>query len=306
MKPEHILGVRQFNRSQLDALLLRADELRNALQDGGLDILKGKILATVFYEPSTRTRLSFESAMFRLGGQVISSEMAAETSSAAKGESIEDTVRIIESYADGIVIRHPVAGEVDRAAAVAKVPVINAGDGANEHPTQALLDLYTLKRELGRIDNLNIALVGDLRYGRAPRSLAVLLTQTTVCKLLLVAPEGVEINADILAEIDEAGIDVETGVDLNTAASEADAIYVTRVQRERFPDEASYLKIAGQYQFTTEHLGLMSETAVVMHPLPRLDEIHPDVDVDGRAAYFRQAENGVYVRMALLERLLTR
>ncbi len=195
---EHILRVDQFDRALLMQILARSDQMRLTAERGGDNRLAGRILATLFYEPSTRTRLSFESAMLRLGGNVISSEMAAATSSAAKGETIEDTVRIVESFADAIVFRHPVAGEVERAAAVASVPVINGGDGAREHPTQALLDLYTIQRELGKVDGLNIALVGDLKYGRAPRSLAMLLTRTEGTHIQLVSPPQLDMDTDIV------------------------------------------------------------------------------------------------------------
>jgi aspartate carbamoyltransferase catalytic subunit len=250
--------------------------------------------------------MSFESAMVRLGGQLLTSENASETSSAVKGESIEDTVRIVESYADAIVVRHPAAGIPERAARVASVPIINAGDGAHEHPTQALLDLFTIQQELGRIDNLTIALVGDLRYGRAPRSLAVLLTRTRDCNILLVAPPGIEMSADVLEILDRHSVPHTVESELINAARVADVIYMTRVQKERFPDLASYEAVRGLYQFGPEHLAVMKPDSVVMHPLPRVDEIAPEVDADPRAAYFRQAHNGVFMRMALLDMLLNR
>jgi aspartate carbamoyltransferase catalytic subunit len=306
MFPKHILRVDQFDRMDLDRLFLHARNMREIAQWGGDDRLRGRILATLFYEPSTRTRMSFESAMLRLGGQVISAESAAETSSAAKGETIEDTVRIVESYADAIVIRHPLAGTPEAAAEVASVPIINAGDGAHEHPTQALLDLFTIQEELGRIDNLTIALVGDLRYGRAPRSLAMLMTRTRGCRLILVAPAGIEMSGDVLAALSDSGVEHEAHGDLLEAVCNADVVYMTRVQKERFPSEAEYQAARGSYQLTTEHLNAMRPDAIVMHPLPRVDEVHPQVDADARAAHFRQARNGVYVRMALLDKLLGR
>ena len=197
----NVLEVRQFDRAQLDSLFTRADEMRIIADAGGSNRLSGKILATLFFEPSTRTRLSFESAMTRLGGSVLTAENAIETSSWAKGETIEDTARIVESYADAIVMRHPLAGFPTRASEVIKIPVINAGDGAREHPTQALLDLYTISHELGRIDNLRIAMVGDLKYGRAPRSLALLLTQAANIDLVFISPPNVRMGEDVTSEL---------------------------------------------------------------------------------------------------------
>lgn len=304
MTLQHILEVRQFDRELLDQLFDRATARRQEVEAGGSQRLHGRILATLFYEPSTRTRLSFESAMLRLGGQILSSEMAGETSSAAKGETIEDTIRIVESYADAIVMRHPEAGSADAAAAVASVPILNAGDGAREHPTQALLDVYTLQREFGRIDDLTVALVGDLRYGRAPRSLALLLARATSCRLILVAPPQIDMGPDILDELDSAGTEYRVERELDAALSDADAVYMTRVQKERFSDPAEYESARGSYRFTTGHLQQMRQDAVLLHPLPRVDEIEPDVDRDPRAAYFRQAQNGVHIRMALLDLLL--
>lgn len=302
----HILAVSQFERPSIDELLARSEQMRAVAEAGGDGRLAGKILATIFYEPSTRTRLSFESAMLRLGGQVISAEMAGETSSAAKGETIEDTVRIVQSYAHAIVMRHPQGGAADVAASVADVPIINAGDGAREHPTQALLDIYTIQREMGRVDDLTISLVGDLRYGRAPRSLAMLLTKTRGARVLLVSPPQIGMADDVLAALDDAGLNYQVEPDLATAVSQSDVVYMTRVQKERFPDQASYEAVRGAYQLSSEHMERLPAESVVMHPLPRVDEIDPAIDGDPRAAYFRQAQNGVFVRMALLDMLLGR
>lgn len=303
---EHVLRVDQFDRPLLDQILTRSDQMRLTAERGGDRRLAGRILATIFYEPSTRTRLSFESAMIRLGGSVISSEMAAETSSAAKGETIEDAVRIIESYADAIVIRHPVAGAVEQAASVASVPVINAGDGAREHPTQALLDIYSINRELGRIDNLNIALVGDLKYGRAPRSLAMLLTKTEGARITLVSPPQLDLSDDVLHNLDDSGVEYSVERDLAAAVASADVVYVTRIQKERFPSAEAFAEVEGAYQLSLEMARTMKEDAIILHPLPRVDEIAPEVDALPQAAYFRQARNGVYVRMALLNMLINR
>lgn len=301
---QHVLRVEQFDRPTLDEILQRADEMRQVAERGGDNRLAGRILATVFYEPSTRTRLSFESAMMRLGGNVISSEMAAETSSAAKGESIEDTVRIVESYADAIVFRHPVPNTVDRAASVASVPIINGGDGAREHPSQALIDVYTIQREIGRIDNLNIALIGDLKYGRAPRSLAMLLARAEGCHIQLVSPAQLQMVDDVTQHLDNAGVSYEIGSDLERAVTTADVIYMTRIQKERFPSAEAYAEVQGAYRLTAELAKAARDGAVILHPLPRVDEIAPEVDALPQAAYFRQARNGVYVRMALLDMLL--
>ena len=303
---DHILSVDQFDRAFLSELLAHSDRLRMVAERGGDQRLAGRILATVFYEPSTRTRLSFESAMLRLGGEVISSEMAAETSSAAKGETIEDTVRILESYADAIVFRHPVAGAVDRAARAASVPIINGGDGAREHPTQALLDLYTIHHEIGRIDDLEVALVGDLKYGRAARSLALLLAQTNGARLRLVSPPQLDMAEEIVERLDRAGVEHTVERDLQHAVKSADVVYMTRIQKERFPSEEAIAEVEGAYQLTVEMAREMKEGGTILHPLPRIDEIATAVDDLPQAAYFRQARNGVYVRMALLDILLNR
>lgn len=303
---EHILRVDQFDRALVNQILTRADQMRLIAERGGDKLLAGKILATVFYEPSTRTRLSFESAMMRLGGNVISSEMAADTSSAAKGETIEDTVRIIESYADAIVFRHPVAGLIERAAAVASIPIINGGDGAKEHPTQALIDLYTIQRETGRIDNLNIALVGDLKYGRAARSLAMLLTRTEATHIQLVSPPQLDMADDVLRQLDDAGVDYTVERDFERAIATADVVYITRIQKERFPSAEAFAEVEGAYQLTAGSARSMRPGSALLHPLPRVGEIAPEVDQLPQAAYFRQARNGVYLRMALLNMLLNR
>lgn len=301
----NVLEVRQFDRPQLDSLFTRADEMRIIAEAGGSNRLSGKILATLFFEPSTRTRLSFESAMIRLGGSILTAENAIETSSWAKGETIEDTARIVESYADAIVMRHPQAGAPARADAVIDIPVINAGDGAHEHPTQALLDLYTIKHELGRIDNLRIALVGDLKYGRAPRSLALLLTQSRGIDLVFISPPNVRMGEDVKTELKQRGVGFEEERNLLEVLPHVDVVYQTRIQHERFESEADYEEARGKYVIDEAAMRALGQEAIVMHPLPRVDEIVPQVDQDPRAAYFRQARNGVYVRMAILDWLLS-
>lgn len=300
---KHIVAVDQFDRAWLEALFEEADRMRSVTANDGL--LRGKLLATLFYEPSTRTRLSFEAAMFRLDGQVISTENAREFSSAIKGETVEDTIRIVSGYADGIVIRHFEQGAAQRAANVAPVPVINGGDGPGEHPTQALLDLYTIHHELGQIDDLKVALVGDLRFGRAARSLALLFRQTRNTELVFVAPDAVPMGDDVKQSLDDAGIAWREEPDLEQAMSQVDVIYQTRIQRERFATPGEYSAARGVYVITPEMMDKLKQKAIVMHPLPRVDEISPDVDNDPRAAYFRQARNGVFVRMALLNQLLS-
>jgi aspartate carbamoyltransferase catalytic subunit len=263
--------------------------------------LAGRILATLFYEPSTRTRLSFEAAMLRLGGGVISTENAREFSSAAKGENIEDTTRIVEGYADIIAVRYHERGGAERAAAVAHVPIINAGDGPGEHPTQALLDWFTLRQEFGAVDGLRVALVGDLAYGRAARSLAMLLALAPGASLVFVAPPATPMGTDVKEYLDARGVPWKETTDLREAIRGVDAVYMTRVQKERFGDDLAAYQAARVYNFTPDMLAALPAHARILHPLPRVDEIDPAVDADPRAAYFRQAHNGMFVRMALLE-----
>jgi aspartate carbamoyltransferase catalytic subunit len=298
----HIVEVGQFRRPWVEALFARSDSMRSVRASEGL--LSDRVLATLFYEPSTRTRLSFESAMLRLGGQVISTENAREFSSAIKGESVEDTVRIIGGYADGVVIRHFEQGAAARAAKVSPVPVINGGDGPGEHPTQALLDLYTIHHELGTIDGLTIALVGDLRYGRAARSLALLLGMSKGTRLLFVAPPAVPMGADVKSALYHRGVEWHDTQNLDEALAEARVVYQTRIQRERFVTPTEAHAAEGHYIIDAGSMQRMRDDAILLHPLPRVEEINPNVDSDPRAAYFRQAENGVYVRMALLHELL--
>lgn len=299
---QHIVAVDQFERGWIERLFAEADAMREL--PASAEPLRGKILASLFYEPSTRTRLSFESAMMRLGGNVISTENAREFSSAIKGETVEDTIRMVSGYADAIAMRHHEEGAAARAVAVAAVPILNAGDGPGEHPTQALLDLYTIHHEIGRIDDLRIAMVGDLKYGRTVRSLSLLLRQTNNCHIIFVAPPQVDMRDDIKDALDAAGVSWEEQPNLDIAMTSADVVYQTRIQKERFANEDDYLAVKGTYVITNEQMKLLPEHAIVMHPLPRVDEIAVEVDADPRAAYFRQAKNGVYVRMALLNQLL--
>ncbi|HUI41019.1 MAG TPA: aspartate carbamoyltransferase, partial [Terriglobia bacterium] len=251
------------------------------------------------------TRFSFETAMLRLGGRVISTENAAEFSSVSKGETLEDTVRILNGYADVIVLRHSEVGAALRAARVSRVPVINAGDGVGQHPTQALLDLYTIKKEIGHVDGLQIAMVGDLAQGRTVRSLAYLLGKFDNVRMWFVAPPLLRMKDDILTHLREHGVRYEEESSLEKVLPQVDVVYQTRIQKERFGDRiADYERCRGLYVISRSSLSLMRPGAVVMHPLPRIDEISAEVDEDPRAAYFRQAENGLYMRMALLTLVL--
>lgn len=300
----HVIESQQFTRSLLEDLLARADDIkREPHRFSGR--LNGRVMAALFYEPSTRTRLSFEAAMLRLGGQTMGTDNAREFSSAAKGETLEDTIRIVSGYADVIVLRHNEEGAAKRAAAVSTVPVINAGDGPGQHPTQALLDLYTIRDELGRIDGIKIAMVGDLANGRTVRSLTYLLSKFRQIKIWFVAPPQVAMRDDLKAHLDEHHIAWEEGADLDAVLPEVDVVYQTRIQKERFANPADYMALKGIYRIDNRALGLMRKYAIVMHPLPRVDEIAPEVDDDPRAAYFRQARNGLHIRMALLDRLLS-
>ncbi|HEU4963732.1 MAG TPA: aspartate carbamoyltransferase [Bacilli bacterium] len=296
----HVLSAHQFERAQLDQLFKMADIMEYNAKNGGTNLLAGKIMAALFFEPSTRTRFSFESAMLRQGGQVISTENAAQFSSAIKGETLEDSIRVISSYADVIVMRHNEVGAAAKAAKVATVPVINAGDGSGEHPTQSLLDIYTIQKETGRIDGIKIAMVGDLTYGRTVHSLSYLLAKYEDVTIYFVAPDVCPVPQKVKDFLDERGVTYFEECDLPKVAEQVDVLYMTRIQKERFADEASYRQAAGKYQIDEQLLGLMKQDAIILHPLPRAGEILPEVDSDPRAAYFRQAKNGVFIRMALL------
>ena len=299
----HVIESQQFSRGLLEDLFARAEEMKRE-PHRFMGRLEGQVMAALFYEPSTRTRLSFEAAMLRLGGQAMGTDNAREFSSAAKGETLEDTVRIVSGYADVIVLRHNEEGAARRAAAVSSVPIINAGDGPGQHPTQALLDLYTIRTELGRLDGVRVAMVGDLANGRTVRSLAYLLSKFKDIKLWFVAPPQVAMRDDLKSHLDEHHVPWVETQDLDAVLPEVDVVYQTRIQKERFTDLDTYNAVKGVYRIDKSSLALMRKYAVLMHPLPRVDEIAAEVDDDPRAAYFRQARNGLHVRMALLERLL--
>jgi len=305
MKLHHVIEAQQFDVPTLSYLFKLTEKMERLVARGGTSDYLSRIMATLFYEPSTRTRFSFETAMHRLGGRVISTENAAEFSSVAKGETLEDTVRILNGYVDVIVLRHYEVGAARRAAAVSRVPVINAGDGVGQHPTQALLDLYTIRKETGVVDGLRIAMVGDLAQGRTVRSLAYLLSKYKDVKMYFVAPPLLKMKDDILSHLRERKVGYTEETDLQKVLPEVNVVYQTRIQKERFGDRtADYERCRGVYILNKDSLKLMKPGAIIMHPLPRLDEITREVDEDSRAAYFRQAQNGLYVRMALLTMVL--
>jgi aspartate carbamoyltransferase catalytic subunit len=302
----HVIESQQFDRDLLEIVFHTADQMKGDLvgEREYAKVLEGKIMASLFYEPSTRTRFSFESAMLRLGGSVITTENAREFSSAAKGESLHDSILIMNGYADVIVMRHNEAGSAARAAEISAVPIINAGDGAGQHPTQALLDLYTINDSFPHINGLKIAMVGDLRYGRTVRSLSYLLTRYNDIQIVFVSPPVCRMEGDIKAYLDKSGVSWKEETNLGKVTPEVDCIYMTRIQKERFHDPNDYKEASGKYILTEERVRTMRKDAIIMHPLPRVDEIPKAVDNDPRAKYFQQAQNGLYVRMALLYLLL--
>lgn len=302
-KLPYLIESQQFSKELLFSLFERADELRESKTT---DSLKGKVLATLFYEPSTRTRLSFETAMLKLGGGVVSTENAKEFSSAIKGESLEDTIRVVSSYADCIVMRHYEDGSAKKASTVATVPFINAGDGKGQHPTQALLDLYTIYRELGKVDGITIAMVGDLANGRTVHSLSYLLGKFQNIKIIFVSPENLKIKEEIKEYLTRHNIRYEDNSNLSEVIPVADIIYMTRIQKERM-SVSDYEIAKGKYTINSLNLGQVKSTSRIMHPLPHVEELDIPIEVenkDKRIAYFRQAENGVFARMALLEHLI--
>jgi len=299
LRGKDILHGNQFAKRDIDRMIKIASNFERELKKkDSLTLLKGKILATLFFEPSTRTRLSFETAMQRLGGGVISMA-SAESSSAAKGETVADTARTVSQYADAIVIRHPRIGSAKEAADAATIPVINAGDGAGQHPTQALLDIYTIQKESGSLRNLAVSVVGDLRNGRTVHALVELLSLYQA-RLYFVSPVNLRMPEEITSNLKQKGVEIEETEDLEKAASGSHLIYMTRIQKERFTDLTEYERVKGRYIIDGEFLRKLKKKITILHPLPRVDEISPDVDAYPGAAYFRQVRNGVYVRMALL------
>ena len=291
-----IISIEDFSREEINYILDKSKEMEQTASKNS-DLLKGKILATLFFEPSTRTRLSFEAAMLKLGGSTIGfAEM--ESTSVRKGENLADTIRTVENYADVIALRHPLDGAAKLAAEYSKVPLINGGSGSEEHPTQALLDLYTIQKEKGKIDKLKIALVGDLRYGRTVHSLAYALSMYDV-QITLVSPESLRMRREVLRTIQDKISVVETA-NIERVIAQVDVLYMTRIQRERFPDPAEYAKVKGIYKIDLKTLGNAKNDLIILHPLPRLDEISPEIDSTPQARYFQQVQSGITVRMALL------
>jgi aspartate carbamoyltransferase catalytic subunit len=295
-----IVSIDDFSNEEIN-YVLGVSRTMEPLALKGSDMLKGKILATLFFEPSTRTRLSFETAMLKLGGSIIGFAEA-ESASVKKGENLADTVRTVENYADVIALRHPLDGAAKLAAEFSKVPIINAGSGAEEHPTQAFMDLYTMQKEKGKIDGLKIALVGDLRYGRTVHSLAYALSLYRV-ELYLISPESLRMRREVLQTIQNK-ITVTEDTSLEKVIPQVDVLYVTRIQKERFPDPAEYAKVKGAYKIDLKTLTNARKDLIILHPLPRVDEIAAEVDNTSQARYFQQVWNGIVVRMALLALVL--
>jgi len=299
-KGRDVVSIRDFTKSDIEKVL-DITRLMEPLAFGGSRILDGKVLAALFFEPSTRTRMSFESAMHKLGGSCISISES-RTSSIEKGESLADTIRTIENYCDIIVLRHPKDGSARLAAELSSIPVINGGSGAEEHPTQAILDLYTIKREIGKLDGLSIALLGDLRYGRTVHSLAYGLALYDT-KLYFVSPDSLRIRREVFEEVSKRVEAHETN-DIMDIMPKIDVLYVTRIQRERFPDPEEYEKVKSTHRIVPNHLRNAKKNMIIMHPLPRVDEISPDVDNTPHAKYFKQMWYGLVSRMAVLSLVL--
>lgn len=302
-KGKDIISIKDFSKEEIEYILDYTKKMvPYAKGEKHTNVLKEKILSALFFEPSTRTRLSFESAMNRLGGRVIGFAEPSATSQ-KKGESLADTIRMADSYSDAIVIRHPQEGAARLAGEFAKVPVLNAGDGAGQHPTQCLLDLFTIFTEKKKIKGNNIVLLGDLKYGRTVHSLAYALSLFKA-DLTFVSPESLKMPKEVINECKELGVEPISTTSLEKAIKEADVLYVTRIQKERFPDAEEYNRVVGTYKVDTTLLKQAKENLIVMHPLPRVVEIDPEVDKTKHALYFNQAFNGVPVRMALLSLIL--
>jgi len=299
-KGRDIVSIEDFSREEIN-YILNISHSMEPLAAKGSDMLKGKILANLFFEPSTRTRLSFEAAMLKLGGSTIGFAEA-EIASVRKGENLADTIRTVENYADIIALRHPLEGAAKLAAEFSKIPILNAGSGAEEHPTQALMDLYTVQKEKGKIDGLKIALVGDLRYGRTVHSLAYALSLYNI-ELHLISPESLRMRHEVIRAIRNK-ISIIEDINLEKIIPQIDVLYVTRIQKERFPDLAEYAKVKGIYKIDLKTLKSAKKDLIILHPLPRVDEIAAEVDSTSQARYFQQVWNGIVVRMALLALVL--
>ncbi|HEX7391601.1 MAG TPA: aspartate carbamoyltransferase [Thermoplasmata archaeon] len=294
-----VVSIRDFSREQIEHVLKIADKMVPIAKGEERSVLlEGFVLGSLFYEPSTRTRLSFDCAMTRLGGRTLGFDEP-KGSSVAKGETLADTIRMVDAYCDVIVLRHPQEGAARLAAHFAGKPVINAGDGAGQHPTQTMLDLFTIRKEKKSIEGMNVVLVGDLKYGRTVHSLAEALAMFGA-QLTFVAPPSLQIPKEHLKQVEAMGEKPKISSSLQDVIGDADVLYVTRIQKERFPDPAEYQKVAGTYRIDLEMLKDVKKDMMIMHPLPRVGEIAPEVDLTPHAKYFDQAFNGVPVRMALL------
>ncbi len=298
-----IISIKDFSKQEINFIIKTAKKMvPYAKGEKYKNLLKSKVLSSLFFEPSTRTKLSFDSAMSRLGGKIIGFSDPGGTSQ-KKGESLADTIRMADSYSDAIVIRHPQEGAARLAAEFAEAPVLNAGDGAGRHPTQCLLDLFTIKTEKKKIENKNIVLLGDLKYGRTVHSLAYALSLYGA-NLTFVSPKSLKMPKEVVEECKELDVNPNYTANLKKAVKDADVLYATRIQKERFPDPEEYNKVVGSYKIDLELLKNVKKDFIVMHPLPRITEIHPDVDNTKHAVYFKQAFNGVPVRMALLSLIM--
>lgn len=302
MAINHILNGSQFaDKKLLKKIFQKASQLQILDLTGKMpQLLKGKVIATVFYEPSTRTRLSFEAGALKLGAGVISVANAGQTSSAVKGESLEDAIKVTGGFCDCVVLRHPENGSAERAAVVCPVPVINAGDGYNQHPTQALYDLYTIEKELGKIDGLKIAFLADFRFQRHIHSIVPMFCQYKHLELFFVVPKELRMPEEYKIQLKKAGVKFQEMDSVNEVLPEVDVLYATRVFKERFSDEAEYERLKKSFFIGTNTVSKMKKRSIIMHVMPRIYEVDPEVDKDPRAAYFRQAKNGMYVRAALL------
>jgi len=299
LKGKDIINTAQFSPQELNLIMNTAANFEKQVKDGNvIRNMEGQVVATLFFEPSTRTRLSFETAANRLGARVITVANPA-SSSVAKGESLADTIRIVDGYADVIVMRHPMKGSAQIAADNAVHPFINAGDGSGQHPTQALLDIYTIRKEKGALGGHTVAFVGDLKYGRTVHSLGYFMALYRN-KMIFVSPKALRMPEEVTADLRSRGAEIEETEDLREALAVSDIVYVTRIQRERFEDPAEYEKLKGSYIINRALIDQAKKGITILHPLPRVDEISTDVDEYGVAAYFRQAHNGLYIRMALL------
>lgn len=299
MKNKSLVAINDLSKDEINRILDLAEEFeKNPTQD----LLSKTVVATLFFEPSTRTRLSFESAVSRLSGKIIGFSEASNTS-VSKGESLKDTILTVANYSDLIVMRHPVEGSARYASEVSPVPIINAGDGANQHPTQTLLDLFSIRQTQGTLENLNIFLVGDLKYGRTVHSLLMAMSQFGAT-FTFVAPKELQMPEEYKMHLDELGLKYTVQTDLNENLDKADIIYMTRVQRERFSDPLEYERVKNVYVLRNNMLENTKPNMRVLHPLPRVNEIHPDVDASPKAYYFPQALNGVYTRMAIMSLIL--